>query len=96
MTGPGQGAEAGADRDDHGERARSTCPLVGYLVAILVMSAVGSFGGASLIGAPWDSLIVAAIGLAAFIQGVRSAQRHLALHPAPAPRRIPAGAESPA
>jgi amino acid transporter len=65
--------------------------LVGYLVAILVLSAVGSFGGSGLIGAPWDSVIVAAVGAAAFFRGVRDAGEHLAAHPAPAaPARVPA------
>jgi hypothetical protein len=41
--------------------------LVAYLVAILVVSAIGSkdFGGANWIPAPWDSVLVAVIGLAA-------------------------------
>ena len=61
--------------------------IVGYLVAILIMSAIGSFGGAGWIPAPWDSVIVAVIGAAAFWRGVADAGRHLARHPAPEPRQ---------
>jgi amino acid transporter len=68
--------------------------LVGYLAAILAVSAMGSFGGAGLIRAPWDSVIIAAIGLVSFVFGVRAAQRHLAVHPAPRPRVVPAGART--
>ncbi len=41
--------------------------LVGYLAAILIMSAIGStdFGGAGLIPARWDSVTVAAISFLA-------------------------------
>lgn len=59
--------------------------LVAYLVAILVMSAAGSsdFGGADLIPAPWDSVVVAVIGVICYEWGVRDAVRHLRAHPAP-------------
>jgi amino acid transporter len=53
----------------------------------LWLSGLGSFGGTGLIPAPWDSVIVAAVGLAAFLLGVRHALAHLAAHPAPAPER---------
>jgi amino acid transporter len=61
--------------------------LVGYLVAILVMSAIGSrdFGGANWIPAPWDSVVVAVIGAIGYELGVRNAVKHLAVHPAPEP-----------
>lgn len=70
--------------------------LVGYLLVLLLLSAIGSFGGASLLPSPWDSVIVAAVALAAFILGVRSAERHLAAHPAPQPasEASPGGASS--
>jgi amino acid transporter len=63
--------------------------LVGYLVAILIMSAIGSFGGTDSIPAPWDSVVVAVIGVAAFFGGVRAARHHLAAHPAPKPLADP-------
>jgi hypothetical protein len=63
--------------------------LVGYLLVVLLLSGLGSFGGTGLIPAPWDSVIVAAVGLAAFLLGVRYALAHLAAHPAPAPEREP-------
>jgi hypothetical protein len=59
--------------------------LVGYLLAVLLLSGIGSFGGADLVPAPWDSIIVAAIAAAAFVHGVWAAERHLAVHPAPGP-----------
>jgi amino acid transporter len=60
--------------------------LVVYLALILVMSAIGSkdFEGTGAIPAPWDSVIVAVIALAAWLFGVWSGQRYLASHPAPA------------
>jgi hypothetical protein len=64
--------------------------LVGYLVAILITSAVGSFGGAGAIGAPWDSVGVTIIGAVAFLRGVREAQRYLAARPAAQPEPVPA------
>jgi amino acid transporter len=55
--------------------------LVVYLAAVLLMSAIGSrnFGGLGLIPAPWDSVVVAAIGVAAYFRGVRDASAYLAL-----------------
>lgn len=62
--------------------------LVAYLAGILGMSAIGSkdFGGAGLISAPWDSVIVALIGVAGYEWGVRGAVRYLGAHPAPEPQ----------
>jgi amino acid transporter len=68
--------------------------LVGYLLAVLLMSGIGSFGGAGLIGAPWDSVVVAAIGLVGFEIGVRAAVAHLRVHPAPEPPPEPGTAEA--
>jgi amino acid transporter len=57
--------------------------LVVYLVGLLVMSVIGSFGGDKLIAAPWDSIIVGLIGALAFWRGVANGVRHVTLHPAP-------------
>ena len=61
--------------------------LVGYLIAILIVSGIGSkdFGGTGVIRAPWDSVIVAIIGVIAYELGVRGGVRYLAAHPAPEP-----------
>ncbi len=59
--------------------------LVVFLIAILIMSAIGSFGGAKWIPAPWDSVVVAVIAVIAFVQGVRDAGRHMEAHPPPSP-----------
>jgi amino acid transporter len=63
--------------------------LVVYLVAILIMSLIGSkdFVGTNAVPAPWDSVVVAVIGLGAYEWGIRSAVRHLAARPAPDPER---------
>ncbi|MFT3797169.1 APC family permease [Microbacterium sp.] len=39
--------------------------FIAYMALILVVSAVGSFGGANIIGEPWDSILVA-VGSAVF------------------------------
>ena len=61
--------------------------LVGYLIAIGILSALGSkdFGGSGLIPAPYDSVIAAVVGLVAYLRGVRDGLRHLAAHPTPEP-----------
>lgn len=66
--------------------ARAGLWLVGYLVAVLLMSFLGSFGhGTGWIPAPWDSVVVAAIGAATFVAGTRAAARYLAENPVPPP-----------
>jgi amino acid transporter len=59
--------------------------LVAYLALVLLMSAIGSadFEGANAVPAPWDSVIVAVIALAAWLAGVKAGQRYLAANPAP-------------
>ncbi|MBV9025432.1 MAG: APC family permease [Streptomycetaceae bacterium] len=57
--------------------------LVGYLVALLVLSAIGSFGGTGILPAPWDSVAVAAMALVAYLRGVHDSARYLATHPLP-------------
>jgi amino acid transporter len=61
--------------------------LVVYLALVLLMSFIGSrdFEGRGAIPAPWDSVVVAVIALAAWLAGVRAGGRYLAGHPAPAP-----------
>ncbi|MEV5306170.1 APC family permease [Streptomyces diastaticus] len=51
--------------------------LLGYLVWLLVMSGLGSFGGMNLIPAPWDTAAVALSALATYRWGVRSGVAHL-------------------
>ncbi len=69
--------------------------LVAYLVAILIVSFIGSkdFGGQNWLRAPWDSVLVAVIGLIGYQWGVREAVRHLGVHPAPPPANIDPDAE---
>ncbi len=72
---------AGAEWAD----ARLGAWLVGYLALVLLMSGIGSadFEGANAVPAPWDSVGVAVIALAAWLAGVRAGQRYLVAHPAP-------------
>jgi amino acid transporter len=67
------------------EDVRAGAWLVVYLVAILLVSALGSFDGTDTIPAPWDSVAVAVIGLAAFVAGVRAAERYVEANGVPDP-----------
>lgn len=55
--------------------------LVVYLAGITVLSALGSFDGAGMIPAPWDSVVVAAFALAIYARGVRSGVEHMLARP---------------
>ncbi|MFF7634450.1 APC family permease [Kitasatospora sp. NPDC008050] len=52
--------------------------LVVWLLALLVFSAIGGFGGSNLVPKPYDSFAVGGCGLAVFFWGVRSGRSHLA------------------
>jgi amino acid transporter len=49
--------------------------VVGYVLLLLLMSFLGSFGGRDHVGAPYDSIIVAVIGIVAYLAAVRSGRR---------------------
>jgi amino acid transporter len=49
--------------------------LVGHLVLLTLLSWLGSFKGAEVIPAPWDTIVVAVVALAVFPLAVRSAVR---------------------
>ncbi|HVT69191.1 MAG TPA: APC family permease, partial [Trebonia sp.] len=70
------------------EDARLGLWLVGYLALMLLMSAIGSkdFQGLDAVPAPYDSVIVAAVALVAWMAGVRAGSRYLEGHPAPDPQ----------
>jgi amino acid transporter len=55
--------------------------LVVYLAGITVFSAIGSFDGAELLPAPWDSVVVAAFALAVYVWGARSGVAHMLARP---------------
>jgi len=57
--------------------------LVLYLLALLLLSVLGSFGGHRVLTAPWDSVVVAAVGAGGYLFGLRGAAGHLAAHPLP-------------
>lgn len=55
--------------------------LVVYLLLILAISPFGSFGGDGKLPGPWDSVVIAVIGLAGYFAGVYFAQAQLREHP---------------
>ena len=56
--------------------------LVVYLAGMTLLSALGSFDGAGLIGAPWDSVVVAVFSLAVYVWGARSGVAYMTARPA--------------
>jgi amino acid transporter len=55
--------------------------LVIYLVGVTAFSAIGSFGGAELIPAPWDSVAVAVFSLAVYLWGCRAGTAYMRARP---------------
>jgi hypothetical protein len=55
--------------------------LVVYLVGITAFSAVGSFDGAGLVPAPWDSVAVAAFSLAVYAWGAAAGTAYMRARP---------------
>jgi amino acid transporter len=55
--------------------------LVGYLVALTVLSWLGTFKGTGYLPAPYDSVIVAVLGAVVFSLAVRAGRAHLAANP---------------
>jgi len=57
--------------------------LLGYLGALLLVSYYGAtaFGGDDDVRGPWDSVLVAVIGIAGYVAGVHSSVSHLRAHP---------------
>lgn len=62
-----------------GAELRTGAWLVVYLVALTVVSGLGTFEGSGLLPAPYDSITVAVLALAVFFWAVRSGVRHLAV-----------------
>ena len=59
-------------RENLGRDIKAGIWLVVYLLFILLMSYLGSFGGQKIIPFPWDNVVVAIFSLLFFIWGVRS------------------------
>ena len=57
--------------------------LLIYLGALLLVSRFGAtaFGGDNSIEGPWDSVVIAVIGAAAYVAGVIGSVAHLRAHP---------------
>jgi hypothetical protein len=51
--------------------------VVCYLLALLVISRLGSFGGADALPAPVDSVLVAVVGALTYAWAVRSSREYL-------------------
>lgn len=60
------------DRDALARDVRCSLWLIGFYVLMIAASWLGSFGGRSIVGSPWDSLLVAAIALVAYYWGERT------------------------
>ena len=60
------------DRDALARDVRCSLWLIGFYVLMIVASWLGSFGGRSIVGSPWDSLLAAAIALVAYYWGERT------------------------
>jgi amino acid transporter len=61
------------------QELRTGAWLVVYLVVLIVFSYIGSrdFGGNNSIAAPWDSIIVAFIGLALYVWAIKEGALHI-------------------
>ena len=66
-----------------GDELRRGGWLVGYLLALTLLSGLGSFSGAGLLPAPYDSVVVALAAAAIFPLAVRSGVRGGGLTPGP-------------
>ncbi|PZF65027.1 APC family permease [Curtobacterium sp. MCBD17_013] len=55
--------------------------LVAYLAVVYGMSAIGSFGGLGLIGAPWDSVVLAVLAAGLYVWGTQSGIRYMRSRP---------------
>jgi amino acid transporter len=51
--------------------------LVVYLLGLLGLSVLGSFGGNRSLGAPWDSIVVGVLSVAVYLWAVRAGRRHI-------------------
>ncbi|MGN6742197.1 MAG: APC family permease [Amnibacterium sp.] len=55
--------------------------LLGYLVVMYGMSAIGEYGGLGLIPSPWGSVVVAVLGVGLYVWGTRSGVRYMRARP---------------
>ena len=51
--------------------------IVVYLIALMVMSKLGSFGGIKLIKAPWDSVVVALVSLVFYYWATSAGEKYM-------------------
>lgn len=62
----------GEGRADLARDVRASLWLIGFYALMMIVSALGGFGGSGTIGSPWDSLLAAAIALLVYIWGART------------------------
>jgi len=55
--------------------------LVVYLIAMYVMSYIGSYGGQAWITAPWDTIVTTVISIGCYLWGLREGVRYMTAHP---------------
>lgn len=55
--------------------------LVVYIALTYGLSAIGSFEGAGWIGAPWDTIVAALVGIACYVWGVRASRGYMNSQP---------------
>lgn len=55
--------------------------LVVYIVVTYALSAIGSFDGAGWISTPWDTIIVALVGIICYVWGVRASKEYMTSQP---------------
>jgi amino acid transporter len=51
--------------------------VVAYIAALLLVSYLGSFGGRDVIAAPWDTIVVAVLGVVTYTVAVASGRRYV-------------------
>lgn len=61
------------DRVPFSDQLRASYWLVAYYIAMLIVSALGSFGGRGVLKSPWDLILIGLIALGAYYWSVRSA-----------------------
>jgi hypothetical protein len=65
-------AGRGEDRADLARDVRASLWLIGFCAFMMIVSALGGFGGSGVIGSPWDSLLAALVALLIYVWGART------------------------
>jgi amino acid transporter len=65
-------AGRGEDRADLARDVRASSWLIGFYALMMVVSALGSFGGHGVVGSPWDSLLAMLVAVLMYTWGART------------------------